>query len=255
MMTTMCQLGCVSEGLMKILPKTNKEKIPQNSGLFFHVVASMGQMSSLSFCGAQGWRSKVIIYGLTPSYADHTSIHSSSVAHFFSKKAVFTQPATSDKQESPRGNEGTDALPGGMWGPSLSYITWPATLQMPGRHKKFIKMLCVCVCLSQFLLDKVVKPAVLLLQLPVRKSFCGFCVNGHVDTWRATEAGEWRRGAPLAGWAARERDNPAGERTTALDCRVSGPSTAASTPEAVAGCAASSHPGLSSTWNCYPSAA
>lgn len=44
-----------------------------------------------------------------------------------------------------------------------------------------------------------------------------------------------------------ERDNPAGESTTALNCRVPGPNTTASTLEAVAGCEASSHPGLSST--------
>lgn len=50
---------------------------------------------------------------------------------------------------------------------------------MPGRHKKFIRMLCVCVSLSQFSSDRVVKPAVFLLQLPVRKSVCGFCINGH----------------------------------------------------------------------------
>lgn len=40
-MTALCQLGCVSEGLMKILPKTNKEKTPK-------------QWSVHSWCGLHG---------------------------------------------------------------------------------------------------------------------------------------------------------------------------------------------------------
>lgn len=54
--------------------------------------------------------------------------------------------------------------------------------------------------------------------------------------------------APLAGWAGRERDAPAGERRSTLE--MQGPRAehcSAATLEVVAGCAASSRRGLSST--------
>lgn len=64
----------------------------------------------------------------------------------------------------------------------------PATLQMPQRHVKFIRMLCVCQ--SQFSSDKLRKPSASKMQPPVKKSFCGFSLDGHEDARRATEAGE-----------------------------------------------------------------
>lgn len=51
---------------------------------------------------------------------------------------------------------------------------------MPVRHEELIRMLRVRVSLSQFSSDRFVKPTALLLQLPVRESFCGFWVDGQV---------------------------------------------------------------------------
>lgn len=66
-------------------------------------------------------------------------------------------------------------------------------------------------------------------------------MDGHVDARRATEAGEW----PF--WLA-GRETPQREREgLPPDRKVPGLDTAEPTLEAVAGCAASSHPDLSST--------
>lgn len=94
-MSVTCQLGCVSEGHMNIL---RKQKNKQKKAVECHGVASRGRGSSPALLRAQGWRSKVTVWpdgDWTPSYPDHTSIHSSSVARSFSKQAVFTQTATS----------------------------------------------------------------------------------------------------------------------------------------------------------------
>lgn len=77
---------------------------------------------------------------------------------------------------------------------------------MPERHEKFIRVLCVHVCLSQFSLDRVVKPAMLLLQLPVRKSTSVFSV--WTDMWTLgvlqKQESEGEEALWLAGLAGRE---------------------------------------------------
>ena len=132
-----------------------------------------------------------------------------------------------------------EALPGGLLGPSLSRVTWPATLRMPERHEEFIRMLCVRVCLSQFSSDKPAATAcqeVLLWFLYGRT--CGRSACYRSRRVKARRPGGW------LGWQGERRP---GRREAAPDRRVPGPNTAAPTLEAVAGCAASSHQGLSST--------
>lgn len=122
---------------------------------------------------------------------------------------------------------------------------------MPERHKKFVRMLRVRVCLSQFAYDRLVKPAALQLQLPVRKEVL-LWFSVWTDMWTLgvlrKQESEGEEAPWLAGLAGRETPPAKRERGGLPQITESqGTNTAAPTREVVAGCAASSHPGLSNT--------
>lgn len=71
-------------------------------------------------------------------------------------------------------------------------------------------------------------------------------VSVWMDMWTLDVLQKQESEGEEALWLA-ERDAPARERRAAPEYRVPGQDTAAPTLEAVAGCAASSHPDLSST--------
>lgn len=124
--------------------------------------------------------------------------------------------------------------------------------KMPERHKKFIRDAVCLFCHSSHLTGLLKKkqerqsyrckpPVSLVLLWFLNGRTCGrsACYRS-----RRVKA----RKPPLAGWAGRERDAPAGERRSAPDMQGPGAERcSAATLEVVAGCAASSHPGLSST--------
>lgn len=66
----------------------------------------------------------------------------------------------------------------------------PATVLKPERHEESQECCVSIVSLSQLSSDRAVEPARSLPQLPVKKSRCGFLMDGLVDAQRATEAGE-----------------------------------------------------------------
>lgn len=66
----------------------------------------------------------------------------------------------------------------------------PATQLKPERHEESQECCVSFVSLSQLSSDRAVEPARSLPQLPVKKSHCGFLMDGLVDAQRATEAGE-----------------------------------------------------------------
>lgn len=110
-------------------------------------------------------------------------------------------------------------------------------------------MLRVRVCLSQFAYDRLVKPAALQLQLPVRKEVL-LWFSVWTDMWTLgvlrKQESEGEEAPWLAGLAGRETP-PSQERERRSASDSQGTNTAAPTREVVAGCAASSHPGLSNT--------
>lgn len=74
--------------------------------------------------------------------------------------------------------------------PPLVVTLEPATLSKPERHEESQECCVSNVSLSQLSSDRAVEPARSLPQLPVKKSHCGFLMDGLVDAQCATEAGE-----------------------------------------------------------------
>lgn len=70
-----------------------------------------------------------------------------------------------------------------------SVVTLEPALK-PERHEESQEGCVSNVSLSQLSSDRAVEPARSLPQLPVKKSHCGFLMDGLVDAQRATEAGE-----------------------------------------------------------------
>lgn len=97
---------------------------------------------------------------------------------------------------------------------------------MPERHKKFVRMLRVRVCLPQFAYDRLVKPAALQLQLPVRKEVL-LWFSVWTDMWTLgvlrKQESEGEEAPWLAGLAGRETPpSQERERRSASDYRVPG---------------------------------
>lgn len=190
-MTATCRLECVSEGHVKILPKTNKQK-------------NKKQWSVLPWCGLQGLKEQSCLaasdggqkwlHGLTRIGHLHMQIAlpsapSGNKQFFKNSNSNFT-----GRPECPRGDQGTDVLSGDLWGPqppssvmSLDQLHCKNAWEAQEVHKG-----CRVSVLSQYSSDRLVRKSQQRYRCrqPVRKSFCGFCIDGHVDARRATEAGE-----------------------------------------------------------------
>lgn len=98
-----------------------------------------------------------------------------------------------------------DALPRHRWRPFFfpSHVTLPATLRMPERHERFIRILHICVCLSQFSSGGLVKPAALVLHQEVRLWFLYGWTCGRFACYRGRRI-EGEEALWLAGLAAKE---------------------------------------------------
>lgn len=88
--------------------------------------------------------------------------------------------------------------------PPLVMTLEPAKLLKPERHEESQECCVSNVSLSQLSSDRAVEPARSLPQLPVKKSHCGFLMDGLVDAQCATKAREWGWGDPLE--SENERD-------------------------------------------------
>ena len=220
-MTATCQLRCVSEGHVKILPKTS-------IGVFFHGVASRGRRSSPALLRAQGW-DQMWWYGLTRTGHSIQTTLPSAPPLLLLKQAVFNLTATS--QANRRAHmviRGTDALPKGLWR-TLSQLCLLNSYTANAWEAQEVQKdaVCVRVCLSQFSSDRAVKPATCTAATACQEVLLWFfCIDGRVDAWRATEAGEWRRGGPFGwlGWqgerspSRREDGCPGPQRPRAEHC-------------------------------------
>lgn len=259
--TAMCQLGWVSLRHVWILPQNKNKQTKQRKAVecSFMVWPPGGWKSSPALLRAQEWRSKVIsqpglkryIFSSRPRFHRVFSVNK----QFLLKQQLHRQTGVPTWRSGRDGCFARRPLTTLFQScPLTSYtaIAWEA---------QEVRKDAACPCLFVTVRVRQARKARSITAATACQEGSPsvvLCMDGHVDARCATEAGEWRRGSPLAGWAGRERDPPPAkwERGGLPQITESqGTNTAAPTREVVAGCAASSHPGLSNTWSCCPSAA
>lgn len=209
--TAMCQLGWVSLRHVWILPQNKNKQTKQRKAVecSFMVWPPGGWKSSPALLRAQEWRSKVIsqpglkryIFSSRPRFHRVFSVNK----QFLLKQQLHRQTGVPTWRSGRDGCFARRPLTTLFQScPLTSYtaIAWEA---------QEVRKDAACPCLFVTVRVRQARKARSITAATACQEGSPsvvLCMDGHVDARCATEAGEWRRGSPLAGWAGRERDTP-----------------------------------------------